>query len=101
MACILDVLLPEREGPFLVPAQAVAVDGSGAGHSVQVVGAVGEGGHPLAVPLGFLLPVRKEDGEHIKHMNQTLFYKLIHHFTVVLLYATHSEVSDSLCYCVL
>lgn len=35
--CILDILLPEWKGPLFVSAQAIAVDGSGAGHSVQVV----------------------------------------------------------------
>lgn len=47
---------PQREGSLLVPAHAVPVDGSGAGHGIQMVGAVGQGGHPLAVPLGFLFP---------------------------------------------
>ena len=49
---------PQRERPLLVPAHAVPVDGGGAGHGVQVVGAVGQGGHPLAVPLSLLLPGR-------------------------------------------
>ena len=48
--------VPEGEGPLLVAAQPAAVDGGGAGDGVQVVGAVGEGGDPLAVPLALLLP---------------------------------------------
>lgn len=47
---------PQGEGPLLVAAHAVAVDGGGAGNSVQVVGAVGQRGDPLAVPLPLLLP---------------------------------------------
>lgn len=49
---------PEWEGPLLVAAESGAVDGGRAGDGVQVVGAVGEGGDPLAVPLGLLLPNR-------------------------------------------
>ena len=47
---------PEREGPLLVPAHAVPVDGRGAWHRIQMVGAIGQGGHPLIVPLCFLFP---------------------------------------------
>lgn len=47
---------PEREGSLLVPAHAVPVDGRRARHSVQMVGAVGQGRHPLAIPLGLLFP---------------------------------------------
>lgn len=65
MEWISDILLPEWEGPLFVSTKTIAVDGGGAGHSVQVMGAVGEGGHPLAVPLSFLLPVGREDGQYI------------------------------------
>lgn len=47
---------PEREGSLLVPAHTVPVDGRGAWYSIQMVGAIGQGGHPLIVPLCFLLP---------------------------------------------
>lgn len=47
---------PQREGPLLVAAQPAAVDGGGAGHSVQVMRAVGQRGNPLTVPLGLLFP---------------------------------------------
>lgn len=47
---------PQGEGSLLVPTHAVPVDGGGTRHCVQMVGAVGQGGDPLAVPLGLLLP---------------------------------------------
>lgn len=47
---------PQGEGPLLVSAHAVAVDGGGARHSIQVVRAVGQRGYPLATPLPLLLP---------------------------------------------
>ena len=47
---------PEREGPLLVPAHAVPIDGRRAWHRIQMVGAIGQGGHPLIVPLCFLFP---------------------------------------------
>lgn len=53
---------PQREGPLLVAAQPATVDGGRAGHSVQVVGAVGQRWDPLTVPLGLLFP-----GEQIQH----------------------------------
>lgn len=51
-------VLPQRECSLLVPAHAVPVDGCGAGHCVQVMGAVGQGRHPLVVPLCLLLSER-------------------------------------------
>lgn len=47
---------PQGEGPLLVAAQPVAVDGGGAGNCVQVVRAVGQRRDPLAALLGFGLP---------------------------------------------
>ena len=61
---------PQGEGSLLVPTHAVPVDGGGTGHSIQVVGAVGQGGDPLAVPLGLLLP--GDTGEESHPVNQGL-----------------------------
>lgn len=47
---------PQGEGSLLVPTHAIPIDGGGARHSVQMVGAVGQGGDPLAVSLGLLFP---------------------------------------------
>lgn len=47
---------PEREGSLLVPAHAVPVDGCGTRYGIQMVGAIGQGGHPLTVPLCLLFP---------------------------------------------
>lgn len=82
--CILDILLPEWKGPLFVSAQAIAVDGSGAGHSVQVVWAVGESGHPLAVPLCFLLPSESEDRQNI---NQTACLQSHRFFSLLCVHA--------------
>lgn len=47
---------PQGEGSLLVPTHAVPVDGGGTWHSVQMMGAVGQGRYPLAVPLSLLFP---------------------------------------------
>lgn len=52
---------PQGEGSLLVPPHAVPVDGGGTWHSVQMMGAVGQGGDPLAVPLGLLFPGETEE----------------------------------------
>merc|ERR1712002_197538 len=54
--CWVVVIKAQWEGSLLVAAQSAAVDGGGAGHRVQVVGAVGQRRNPLTVPLRLLFP---------------------------------------------
>lgn len=54
------VYSPQGEGSLLVPTHAVPVDGGGTRHGVQMVGAVGQRGDPLAVSLGLLFPGETE-----------------------------------------
>lgn len=61
---LLEFLSPQGEGPLLVTAHAVAVDGGGARHSIKMMGAVGQCGDPLTAPLCFLLPFTENIKTH-------------------------------------